>query len=290
MIAAHLDKGADIALSALPVRREEAGRFGLLRAAGNGRVSHFIEKPQTDAEADDCTSDPALLADRPQAVVESPFLASMGIYLFKSEVLVDLLSTPGPLDLGHHVIPQSIKTHAVFAHLFAGYWKDIGTIRAFYEAHLELPEIVPAFDFFDESAPIFTSRNHLPSTKINESCVRSSMVAEGCIIDPSEILRSSIGLRSVIDADTSIEDSVIMGADYYQSVDQIEANHQRGVPRMGIGKRCHIRGAVVDMNAHVGDDVVLANAAGGSRRIRSTTTSAIFSSSCRGTASFPRAP
>jgi glucose-1-phosphate adenylyltransferase len=262
MIATHLETDADITLSALPVNREEAPRFGLLKAGGDGRIAHFIEKPQTEAEIEDCASDPAVLADRLPEAGGRTFLASMGLYLFKTDVLVDLLSTPVPLDFGRHIIPQSIETHAVFAHLFPGYWKDIGTIRSFYEAHLELLEVVPAFDFYDESAPIFASPNYLPSTKINESHILRSMVTEGCIIDRSEIVHSSIGLRSVIGADTRIEDSVIMGADYYQSVDQIEANRQRGVPHLGIGQRCHLRGTLIDKNAQVGDDVVLVNAAG----------------------------
>ncbi|MBT4500879.1 MAG: glucose-1-phosphate adenylyltransferase [Gemmatimonadetes bacterium] len=262
MIAAHLETNADITLSALPVRREEADRFGLLKAEGDGRISHFVEKPQTEAEIDGCISDPAALVNRMPTAGDRPFLASMGIYLFKTDVLVDLLATSAPLDFGRHIIPQSIHTHAVFAYPFTGYWKDIGTIHSFYEVHLELLEIVPAFDFYDESAPIFAARNHLPSSKINESHILSSMVAEGSIIDRSEIIHSSIGLRSVIGADTHIEDTVIMGADYYQSVDQIEANRQRGVPRMGMGQRCHIRGAIIDKNAQIGDDVVLVNADG----------------------------
>ena len=261
MIAAHLETDADITLSALPVGREEASRFGLLKAGRDGRISHFVEKPQTEAEVDDCASDPAVLADQLPAAGGRLFLASMGIYLFKTDILVDLLSTPVPLDFGRHIIPQSIQTHAVFAHLFEGYWKDIGTIGSFYEAHLELLKIVPDFDFYDESAPVFASRNHLPSTKINESHIQGSMLAEGGIIDRSKIVHSSVGPRSVIGADTRIEDTVVMGADYYQSADQIEASRQRGVPRMGIGQRCHIRGAIIDKNAQVGDDVVLVNTA-----------------------------
>ena len=262
MIAAHRETDADITLSVLPVRREDVPHFGLLKAEGEGRISRFVEKPQTEGEIAALATDPALWADPRPDADDRLFLASMGIYLFKTDVLVDLLADPARLDFGQHLIPQSIQTHAVYAYLFDGYWKDIGTIRSFYEANLGLLEMVPAFDFYDESAPIYTYQYHLPSTKINDSRILYSMVADGAIIDRSEIVHSIIGLRGIIGADTHIEDTLIMGADYYESASKIEANRQQGIPRMGIGQRCHIRGAIIDKNAHVGDDVTLVNSGG----------------------------
>lgn len=258
MIAAHLEARADITVAVVPVARTEAHRFGILRADDRGRIVRFIEKPQTEEELAELESE--LAGEQPIPEAEPrPLLASMGIYLFRTEALIEQASDPANVDFGQHILPRSIHTHAVQAYRFDGYWADIGTIRSFYEANLGLVETVPRFDFYNESAPVYTHDYHLPDTKVNESYIRHGVLAEGSIIDRSEIVRSIIGLRCTVGADSRIEDSVIMGSDYYESAEQISRNAEQGIPRMGIGRRCRIRGAIVDKNAHVGDDVELVN-------------------------------
>ena len=259
LLACHLEKDADITIGVVPVEREQASRFGILRADENGRISHFVEKPQTEAEIEGLESDPATWCDRASTTADRSLLASMGIYVFKTDVLIEKVSDPTNVDFGEHVIPRSIQPHAVYAFPFDGYWEDIGTIRSFYEANLSLLETVPRFDFYNEQAPIYTYRYHLPSTKVNESRIVRSMLAEGSIIDHSEIVRSIIGLRCIVRAGTRIEDSLIMGANHYESAEKIAANQRSNIPSMGIGRHCHIRGAIVDKGAHVGDGVTLIN-------------------------------
>jgi len=145
---------------------------------------------------------------------------------------------------------------------FDGYWEDIGTIKSFYDANLGLLEVVPRFNFYNEAAPIYTYRYHLPSTKVNQSNIFASMLSDGAIIDRSELTRSIIGLRGIVRADTRIESSLIMGADYYESAEQIAQNVQRGIPPIGIGKRCTIRNAIIDKNARIGDNVMFVNTDG----------------------------
>lgn len=255
MIAYHLEKKADITVGTVLVERSQASRFGILRTDPQGRIVHFVEKPQGEEEL------AGMEAVLPGAA-ENLLLASMGIYIFRTEVLVEKVSDPLNVDFGQHILPGSIHTHAVYAYLHEGYWEDIGTIRSFYEANLSLLETLPRFNFYDESAPIYTYSYHLPDTKVNESYIRHSMLAEGSIIDRSEIIRSIVGLRCVVGAGTRLENSILMGADYYESAEQIARNREQGIPRMGIGQRCHLRGAIVDKNARVGDDVVLVNREG----------------------------
>jgi glucose-1-phosphate adenylyltransferase len=257
MIGYHLMTGADITVSAIPVHRDQASRFGILKVEAGGRVTHFIEKPQTDADL-------AVLASNSHSLLQPDtgaelLLASMGIYVFKREVLVEKLQDQANEDFGKDILPQSIDLNAVYAYPFDGYWEDIGTIRSFYEASLGLLETVPRFDFYDESHPIYTYRYHLPSTKVNQSHVLASMLADGAIIDRSEVIRSIIGLRGIVRTDTMIEASIVMGADYYESAEQIAQNAQQSVPPIGIGSGCFIRHAIIDGNARIGDEVMLVN-------------------------------
>ncbi len=257
MIAAHLENRADITVAVLPVARADASRFGILRADERGRVVRFVEKPSDDRQLDDLLSGDDRFPGAPPAL-----LASMGIYLFRTPVLHDQVSEPAHIDFGQHILPGCIDTHHVQAYRFDGYWADIGTIKAFYEANLGLVETVPRFDFYNESAPIYTLDHHLADTKINESYIRQGVLAEGSIIDRSEIIHSIVGLRCTVGAGTRIEDSVIMGADYYESAEEIAANAALGIPRIGIGRHCRLRGVIIDKNAHIGDDVELTNRQG----------------------------
>ncbi len=259
MIAQHCQSQADITVGVVPVERAQTRRFGILQADADLRIRRFVEKPTSDSEVDSLISDLSYLQDRLPNIADKPFLASMGIYVFRTSALAEAVKEPECLDFGEHIIPRSIQNRAVYAYPFCGYWEDIGTIRSFYDANMGLLDTVPQFNFYDESAPVYTYTNHLPNTKVNESHIRSSILGEGSIIDRSDIDRSIIGQRCFVGAETRIESSILMGCNFYESAAQIEANRGRGCPPMGIGRRCHIRSAIVDKNAHVGDDVMLIN-------------------------------
>ena len=183
----------------------------------------------------------------------------MGIYVFNREVLQEVLQDESNVDFGKDIIPMSIRERSVFAYFFDGYWEDIGTIRAFYSANIALTDTTPAFDFYDEHAPIYTNRRHLPSTKVNNSSVRSSILAEGSIIDDSEIDRTIVGIRSIISGGSRIYQSILMGADFYEPEIDRSGDSQSGIPHVGIGQNCLIQNAIIDKNARIGDNSVLVN-------------------------------
>ncbi|MEW6750041.1 MAG: sugar phosphate nucleotidyltransferase [Candidatus Latescibacterota bacterium] len=259
MLALHLESRADITVGTLCVDAQQTGRFGILRMDPGGRVTRFVEKPATPEALGGLES----MLEGPDGEPPAPrYLASMGIYVFRTPVLQEVLEDPACVDFGADILPRSIDCRAVYGYRFHGYWEDIGTIRSFYEANLGLLDLVPRFNFYDESAPVYTYGYNLPDTKVNESYIRGSMLAEGSIIDRSEIIRSIVGLRCVVGADTRLDSSILMGADYYESQEQAQAHLEQGIPRMGIGRGCQIRGAIIDKNVHIGDGVVLVNQAG----------------------------
>jgi len=235
----HVATGAEVTVATTPVRAEAAGGFGIMEAGDDGRITRFVEKP----------TDPAVQAGLPGYPDQLP--ASMGIYVFDRDVLADALAG-SEVDFGKHVIPKLIDTRSVYAYRFEGYWEDIGTIRAFYEANLDLCEPLPQFNFYDASAPIFTHARYLPATKIIKSHVERSVLADGCIINDATIEHSLVGVRSRIQAGATIRDSLLMGQDYYDSP---ERRPVLGAPIMGIGHRAWIERTIVDKNARIGDDV-----------------------------------
>lgn len=240
MIDAHIASGADVTVGVQPVAREDASRFGLLRQDDSGRITDFVEKPK-DAETQ------ARFVCRDSE--SHPFIGSMGIYLFNLDALNYFLQEyPAYDDFGGDVIPHAIRTHFVQGYEFQGYWRDIGTIRSFYETNLELTVSNPPFDFYDPKAPIYTHPRFLPGSKVYDSRLHEVFLAEGCRIMQADIAHSVIGIRSVIRQGTVIRDSIIMGADYYQG---------KGDYNPQIGANCHIEGAIVDKNAHLGDGVVI---------------------------------
>jgi glucose-1-phosphate adenylyltransferase len=241
MVAYHLEHDADITVAVQPVARDEADRFGLLKRAPGGKVLDFVEKPKTpEAQAHMVSrEDPA-----------RPYLGSMGIYLFKTDVLVDLLTRhPDFDDFGHHVIPYSIDRMKVYGFDFDGYWQDIGTIRSFYDVNLELTRPGAPFNLFDGKNPIYTHSRFLPCSSVSDTRLTDVLLSEGCVIAKADLSHSIIGLRSLIGPGTSVKDSIIMGADYYQE-------RARPVP-MGIGPDCHIEGAILDKNVCVGAGVTI---------------------------------
>ena len=262
MLKVHTESNAAITVSVIPVRKEDTSGLGILQADANGRITDFVEKPQTEDELRRLRVEPEVFTSRGIEPQGREYIASMGIYIFNREVLQEVLRDDANMDFGKDIIPQSIQTRPVSAYFFDGYWEDIGTIRSFYSANIALTDTAPAFNFYDEQAPIYTNRRHLPSTKVNSSSVRSSILAEGSIIDDSEIDRTIVGIRSIISSGSRIYQSVIMGADYYES-DELRAENQRsGIPHIGIGRNCLIQNAIIDKNARIGDNSVLVNQEG----------------------------
>lgn len=241
----HWEHNADITVAVQPVLREEAPRLGILKRGQDDRISAFAEKPK----------DPAVLSKFvSRADKQRPFLGSMGIYLFNTQVLIELLrDNPRFDDFGGDIIPHAIQNCAVYGFDFAGYWRDIGTIRSFYEVNLELTCQNPPFNFFDTERPVYTHSRFLPGSVVEDSHLRDVLLADGCQIQQAEITHSVIGVRSIIAAGTKIKDSVLMGADYYL----VDADADPAKPPIGIGPRCHIEGAIIDKNARIGADVVI---------------------------------
>jgi glucose-1-phosphate adenylyltransferase len=238
----HWDHNADITIATQPVAREEVSGLGILKRNTDLRITDFVEKPEDPAIQDKLVS---------QTNSQRPFLASMGIYLFNTQVLIDLVTdNPDFDDFGHEIIPSAIKNYSVYGYDFDGYWRDIGTIRSFYETNLELTTPNPPFNFYDSEHPIYTHARFLPGSTVEDSSLKDVLLAEGCRIQKSRISHSVIGVRSVIATGSVIEDSVIMGADYYSS-------EMPGLPALGIGSNCHIEGAIIDKNARLGADVVI---------------------------------
>jgi glucose-1-phosphate adenylyltransferase len=221
------------------------------------RIVRFVEKPK-DPEVQDSLKLPQEWY--PRLGIEDDqelFLASMGIYLFKRDVLYDLLDND-LADFGKHVIPRSIESHRVYAYVFQGYWEDIGTIRSFFEANLDLTAELPRFNFFDMAAPIFTRPRFLPASKINGARIDHAIIADGCIINHCTISHSIVGLRYLVDAGSYISRTIVLGSDYYESEESIENNAERDHPRVGIGKNTRIENAIIDKNARIGDNCVIA--------------------------------
>jgi glucose-1-phosphate adenylyltransferase len=235
----HVASGAEVTVATTPVNAEIAGAFGIMEVEADGRITRFLEKPK-EPEVQ------ATLRGYPDALP-----ASMGIYVFDREVLADAL-VGSEVDFGKHIIPRLIETRRVHAFRHEGYWEDIGTIRAFYEANLDFCEPLPKFNFYDASAPIFTHARYLPATKIIKSHIERSVIADGCIINDARIEHSLLGVRSRVQAGATIKDALVMGQDYYDSPDRAPV---AGAPTMGIGHRAWIERTIVDKNARIGDDV-----------------------------------
>jgi glucose-1-phosphate adenylyltransferase len=244
MFQAHLDKGADITIAAQPATMEDGKRFGILKRDKDLRITDFAEKPTDPVVLNDFIS-----RDDPQ----KPLLASCGIYLFNIDTLCDLLESNSFDDFGGQVIPSAIYTHNVYGYDFEGFWEDIGTIRSFYECNLALANPNPPFTFYDQDRPIYSHPRFLPGSTLTQSTFVNTLLAEGCFIQRAEITHSVIGLRSQIRCGVVIKDSVLMGADYYESEDQVvEPNIE-----LGIGTNCHIEGAIIDKNARIGHDTII---------------------------------
>jgi glucose-1-phosphate adenylyltransferase len=258
-LARHYETDADVTVSVIPSDPQAASEFGLLKTDSTGRIVEFKEKPK-GADLELMRVDTTSFGLAPEDAQGRPFLASMGIYLFKYDLLEQLLAEdPTWVDFGREVIPGAITRHHVQAFGFSGYWEDIGTIGAFYRANLDLTSVVPKFNLFDAEAPVYTRARYLPPSKIAESEIRDSIVSDGCIINGARVVKSVIGLRARISKGVLIEESFLMGADYYQTIEEMRAEVGRGRPRVGIGENCVISRAIIDKNARIGSGVRLLN-------------------------------
>lgn len=255
MIATHQKSKADVTIASLPVDRELAKSFGIMRLDDTGRVEGFLEKPTTEEEIQLVRTDPAWIDAHGLESRGRDCLASMGIYLFNRDFLVELLEKTNYEDFGREVFPAAIRARHVQVHLFDGYWEDIGTIRAFYEANLAMCSTEPPFALDSIESPIFTRPRFLPPTRLDGATFIGSLVADGCKIEQGAVVENSlIGLRCVIGPDASIRNSVLMGADYYQN-DPRAKSEDPDVPALGIGKGAVIEGAIVDKNCRIGNNV-----------------------------------
>ncbi|MBW4573241.1 MAG: glucose-1-phosphate adenylyltransferase [Tolypothrix carrinoi HA7290-LM1] len=256
----HRETGADITLSVIPMDDRRASDFGLMKIDQSGRVIDFSEKPKGDALYQ-MRVDTSLLGLSAEQAQRQPYIASMGIYVFKKDVLIKLLKESlEKTDFGKEIIPDAAKDHNVQAYLFDGYWEDIGTIESFYDANLALTQQpLPPFSFYDEQSPIYTRARYLPPSKLLDCKISQSMIGEGCILKNCRIDHSVLGVRSRIESGSVIEDTLIMGADFYQAFAERHTNCQDGEVPLGIGANTTIRRAIIDKNASIGCDVQIIN-------------------------------
>lgn len=258
----HYETNADVTISVIPANPTDAESFGLLKTTPEGNIVEFKEKPKGDALLSMMVDTTSFGLSQEEAE-RRPFLASMGIYVFNYEKLVELLNEDeSRFDFGGEIIPAAIEKLNVQAHLFNDYWEDIGTIRAFYEANLDLASPLPKFNFFDTTAPIYSRSRYLPPSKLQNCDIDKTLVSEGCIVNGVYARNSILGLRSRIETGVRIEDSIIMGSDVFESIDELRGNLESEMPHMGIGKDTVIRKAIIDKDVRIGRNVKLLNRRG----------------------------
>ncbi len=248
--ATHWNARAAATVGVIPVPREQTAGFGILKVDARGRIVHFEEKPGPERLD-------ALESDIPG--YGRGFLASMGIYLFERGALEKAISDPALVDFGRHVLPSAIGRTQVQAHVFRGYWEDVGTIASYFQAGLDLTKPIPAFDFYDARRPIYTHPRFLPATRIEGCTLRQAVVSEGSILMGAEIERCVIGIRSRVGAGTRLRDTLMLGADFYQSLQEIERDRATGLPPVGIGEDCVVQHAIIDKAARIGRGVRILN-------------------------------
>ncbi|AEH02522.1 MULTISPECIES: glucose-1-phosphate adenylyltransferase [unclassified Lacinutrix] len=248
MINAHIEANAKISIATIPVNEKDATSFGILKTDENNIITSFIEKP-----------DASLLPDWTSQTSEDMqkqgknHLASMGIYIFNRDLLVDLMNDESTIDFGKEIIPQSIKEHKTLSYQFEGYWTDIGNIDSFFEANLGLTDEIPKFNLYDVAQRVYTRARILPTSKISGTALDRAVIAEGCIIHAAKIEKSVIGIRSRIGKESTVINTYMMGNDKYETLNEIEASKIETL--IGIGERCFIKNCIIDKNVKIGDDV-----------------------------------
>ena len=256
LIAQHLATKADVTIAAIPFPVSKIEGLGLMQVNDDLTIARFVEKPKDPAIIAGLTLSPALEAKLKTPSVEPRCLASMGIYVFNRAALAEALDNT-MTDFGKEVIPSLLGKKKLCAHIFEGYWEDIGTVRAFFEANLALAQPLPPFNFFDPAAPIYTQDRYLPASKLNHCHINHAVIGDGSILADSSIKRCVFGIRSFVAEGCTLEDTIVMGSDYYETEAQLATNTERGRPPLGVGKNCRIKGAIIDKNARIGEGCTL---------------------------------
>jgi len=260
----HRDTQADVTIAVLPVRADQASSFGILRLDDDGRVTGFVEKPQTKEELVPLATPAEFIESRGIRSQGRHYLASMGIYLFTREAIIHLLNQP-PLakDFGKEVFPRSIKTHKVQAHLFDGYWEDVGTVKSYHEASLALADENPPFDFGSNEGVIYTRMRYLPATRIQNAVLDRCLVSDGCLVQSgSRIVHSLLGVRTQVGRNVHLRNTVVLGADRFETDAEKAENRRRNVPDVGVGDGTVIENAILDKDCRIGANVQIVNRAG----------------------------
>jgi len=257
VIEQHIATRADVTIAAIPFPVSKVEGLGLMRVNDDLSIAEFAEKPKDPAVINKLIISDKLEEKLTQTdKTEKHCLASMGIYVFNRSVLADALNN-SMADFGKEIIPGLLGRSRLFSYIFEGYWEDIGTVKAFFDANLALAQPLPPFNFFDETAPIYTKENYLPASKINKCDIDYTVVGDGSIIEDSYIKHSVLGIRSFVRRGCRLEDVVMMGADAYETPAQAEMNRHQGIPSIGLGHGCDIQGSIIDKNARIGDNVKL---------------------------------
>lgn len=251
---AHIKTKSEVSIATTAVTRENASSLGIMKINSKQQITSFIEKPDINLNIEDWKI-PSSVSTK-NIPKEKEYLASMGIYIFNADILEEVLNNDFK-DFGKEVIPFTIKNKKITSYIFDGYWEDIGTIKTFYEANIKLTDIYPSFNFYDEEEPIYTHMRNLPPSKINSANIVLSLTSEGCVITECELIKSIIGVRSIIKNQTKLDGVIMMGADYYENLDELEENNKKNIPAIGIGKNCNIRKTIIDKNARIGDNVLI---------------------------------
>lgn len=260
MLRTHIENKADVTIAALPVERKDASALGVMRADEEGRVTGFLEKPQTQEELDMVLMDPAWIDARGVQSNGRDCLASMGLYIFNRDLLFEILEKTDYQDFGKEVFPAAIRSRRVQVHLFDDYWEDIGTIQAFYEANLQLAQPDPPFQLVNPEAPVYSRARFLPPAIVEGATIDNSLIADGCRIGSGTVIENSvIGLRCLIGENVHIKDSIIMGSDFFDSDAEVSQHVQGGLPPIGIGSSSKIIGSILDKNCQVGENVHVEN-------------------------------
>ncbi len=252
MMKNHIDSQTDISIATIPVDDRDAPEFGILKTNEQNVITSFIEKPKKDVLPEWVSDTGAEMQKQGRN-----YLASMGIYIFNKKILDKLLNEahPNATDFGKEIIPDSIENYKVSSFQYDGYWTDIGNIYSFYEANLALTQEIPPFNLFDNTKTVYSRARMLPPAKISGTTLEKTIIAEGSIIHASRIEQSVVGIRSRIGHGTTVVSTYIMGNDYYETIEEMELNTSKGLPKIGIGERCYIKDAIIDKNCRIGNDV-----------------------------------
>lgn len=256
IINEHVERGADVTIATIPFPVSKVEGLGLTQVNDDLSIARFVEKPKDPAVIAGLALSPNLQSKLQTKSTEKQCLASMGIYVFNRNVLAEALDNT-MTDFGKEVIPGLLGKKKLFAHIFEGYWEDIGTVRAFFDANLALAQPLPPFNFFEQKAPIYTQDRYLPASKLNKCAIDHVVIGDGCILTDSKLHHCVLGPRSYIGEGSDLEDTIVMGSDYYETEEQLETNLAQNRPHLGVGRNCRIRGAIIDKNTRIGDNCVL---------------------------------